>query len=129
MNHLKKFALMMCAILCMAGVCSCEEDTTEDVYTIQIGEMSDSYTDNLLLQSCVTVSLANYMAQSEQVLRTEKAAKEWFDGACLQVKDSWKMVNTIVSIQPDTWVELKLVNSNNAVVKAKKVKFEENKLD
>ena len=125
MKTLKTFALMLCAIVCAIGFTSCEDDTTEDVYTIKVGEMSEAYSENAVLQTCVGISLAEYIATSEPIARTEKDAKIWLDGACEQVKDSWTLVNTLVTIKPDTWVMLDLVNSKNAVVKSKKVKFEE----
>lgn len=124
MKTLKTFALMLCAIVCAIGFTSCE-DTTEDVYTIKVGEMSEAYSENAVLQTCVGISLAEYIATSEPIARTEKDAKIWLDGACEQVKDSWTIVNTVVTIKPDTWVMLDLVNSKNKVVKSKKVKFEE----
>ncbi len=120
---------MLCAVLCVTGMVACEDDTTEDIYTIKVGEMSDAYSENTILKTTVGVSLAEYLTTSEQTTRTEKEAKEWFEGACEQVKDSWKLVNTFVTIEPDTWVVLDLVNSKNAIVKSKKVKFEENKME
>ena len=125
MKALKQFALMICAIVCAMGFSSCENNTTEDFYTIQVGEMSEAYSDNVLLQTTVTVSLAEYIATSEQIARTEKDAKIWLDGACEQVKESYTIVNTLVTIKPNTWVMLDLVNSKNKIVKSKKVKFEE----
>ena len=125
MKTLKSFALMLCFIVCATGFTSCEDDTTEDVYTIKVGEMSEAYSENVILQTCVGITLADYIASSEPVARTEKDAKIWLDGACLKVKDAWTIVNTVVTIKPDTWVMLDLVNSKNAVVKSKKVKFEE----
>ena len=125
MKALKQFTLMICAIVCAMGFVSCEDNTTEDIYTIKVGEMSEAYSENLILQTCVTASLAEYIATSEQVTRTEKEAKIWLDGACEQVKDSWTIVNTLVTIKPDTWVMLDLVNSKNKIVKSQKVKFEE----
>ena len=125
MKALKQFTLMICAIVCAMGFVSCEDNTTEDVYTIKVGEMSEAYSENLILQTCVTASLTQYIATSEVTTRTEKEAKTWLDGACEQVKDSWTIVNTLVTIKPDTWVMLDLVNSKNKIVKSQKVKFEE----
>ena len=125
MKTLKQFALMLCAIVCALGFTSCEDNTTEDTYTIKVGEMSEAYSQNLILQTCVTASLTQYIATSEVTTRTEKEAKTWLDGACEQVKDSWTIVNTLVTIKPNTWVMLDLVNSKNKIVKSQKVKFEE----
>ena len=125
MKTLKQFALMLCAIVCALGFTSCEDNTTEDIYTIKVGEMSEAYSQNLILQTCVTASLTQYIATSEVTTRTEKEAKTWLDGACEQVKDSWTIVNTLVTIKPNTWVMLDLVNSKNKIVKSQKVKFEE----
>lgn len=125
MKTLKKFALMICAIVCALGFTSCEDNTTEDIYTIKVGEMSEAYSENAILQTCVGISLAEYIATSEPIARTQKDAKIWLDGACEQVKESYTIVNTLVTIKPDTWVMLDLVNSKNKIVKSKKVKFEE----
>lgn len=125
MKTLKKFALMICAIVCALGFTSCEDNTTEDIYTIKVGEMSEAYSENAILQTCVGISLAEYIATSEPIARTQKDAKIWLDGACEQVKEAYTIVNTLVTIKPDTWVMLDLVNSKNKIVKSKKVKFEE----
>lgn len=125
MKILKQFTLMLCAIFCAIGFTSCEDNTTEDMYTIKVGEMSEAYSENLLLQTCVTASLAEYIATSEITTRTEKEAKTWLDGACEQVHESWTIVNTLVTVKPNTWLMLDLVNSKNKIVKSKKVKFEE----
>ena len=125
MKALKQFTLMICAIVCAMGFTSCEDNTTTDMYTIKVGEMSDAYSKNIILQTCVTASLAEYIATSEQVTCTEKEAKIWLDGACNQVEESWTLVNTLITVNPDTWVMLDLVNSKNKIVKSQKVKFEE----
>lgn len=125
MKILKQLALVLCAIAFVVGFISCEDNTTEDVYTIKVGEMSDAYSNNIILQTCVTASLTEYITTSGQVTRTEKDAKIWLDGACAKVQDSWTLVNTLVTVKPDTWVMLDLVNSKNKIVKSKKVKFEE----
>lgn len=125
MKALKQFTLMICAIVCAMGFVSCEDNTTTDMYTIKVGEMSEAYSENVILQTCVGISLAEYIATSEPIARTEKDAKIWLDGACEQVKDSWTIVNTLVTIKPNTWVMLDLVNSKNKIVKSQKVKFEE----
>ena len=125
MKTLKKLALMIGVIVCAVGFISCEDNTTEDVYTIKVGEMSDAYSKNIILQTCVTASLTEYIATSGQVTRTEKDANIWLDGACAKGKDSWTLVNTLVTVKPDTWVMLDLVNSKNKIIKSKKVKFEE----
>ena len=125
MKTLKQFALMICAIVCAMGFSSCEDNTTEDFYTIQVGEMSEAYSDNVLLQTTVTVSLAEYIATSEQITRTERDAKTWLDGACKQIVNSWSKVSSVVTIKDNTWVMIDLVNSKNKVVKSNKVKFED----
>ena len=125
MKTLKQFALMICAIVCAVGFTSCEDNTTQDFYTIEVGEMSEAYSQNIILQTCVGVSLTEYIATSEHVARTEKEAKTWLDGACLQAQESLTVVNTVINIKPDTWVMFDLVNSKNKIVKSKKVKFEE----
>ena len=116
---------MICAIVCALGFTSCEDNTTEDIYSIKVGEMSEAYSEDVILQTCVGISLAEYIATSEPIARTEKDAKIWLDGACEQVKESYTIVNELVTIKPDTWVMLDLVNSKNKIVKSKKVKFEE----
>ncbi|MBR6757363.1 MAG: hypothetical protein IKM35_02650 [Bacteroidaceae bacterium] len=131
MKNIKNFAWMLCALLCMTAFTACEDDT-EDFYGISVGEMSDAFKENYLLQTCVGVALTDPMIEGvdgSEKLRTEKEAKQWFDSVCDKVKNSWTIVNTFVAIEPDTWLELQLVNSNNAVVKTKKVKFEVNKIE
>lgn len=126
MKNLKKFVWLFCAILGMTTFVACEEDMTEDYYTIEIGEMSDAYKDNYLLQTCVNLVITEYSVNtSGAVMRTEKNAKEWFDAACNNIQNSWTLINTVITIEPDTWVELQLVNSNNKEIKTKKVKFPE----
>lgn len=125
MRKEKLFAYLLCMLFVMPFFVACEDDTTEDVYTIKIGEMSDAYAANITLQTCVGVTLADCMIDvAGGIKRTEKNAKEWFDATCNSVKNSGSKINMLVTIEPDTWVELQLLNSNNAVVKAKKVKFE-----
>ena len=124
MKTLKQFALMICAIVCAMGFSSCEDNTTEDFYTIQVVEMSEAYSDNVLLQTTVIVSLADYVG-SEQMTRTERDAKIWLDRACEQIVNSWSKVSSVVTVKDNTWVMIDLVNSKNKVVKSKKVKFEE----
>ncbi len=129
MKNIQRFAWMLCALLCITAFTACEDDT-EDFYGVSVGEMSDAFKENYLLQTCVAVALSDPMIEdATEKLRTEKEAKEWFDSVCDKVKNSWTMVNMFVAIEPDTWLELELVNSNNAVVKAKKVKFEVNKIE
>lgn len=124
MKGLKRFALLMCAVLSVACFTACDDDTQEDMYTIQVGEMSEAYTQNTTLNVAVGVVLAGYLTETGSELRTEKEAKRWFEGACEKVEDADMYVNTIVVIKPNTWVELKLVNSRNAVVKKEKVDFD-----
>lgn len=126
MKDFKRVVWLLCAMFCLMTFVACEEDKTEDFYTIRMGEVSDAYKGNYLLQVCVNGTLSGFSLDTPgPVLRTEKEAKEWFDGACNSVKNSWTLMNSLITIEPDTWVELQLLNSNNAIVKSKKVKFEE----
>ncbi|MBQ2980131.1 MAG: hypothetical protein IJE18_08505 [Bacteroidaceae bacterium] len=119
MNNLKKFAFLFFAICGLISFVACEENNVEDVYTIQVGEMSDAYSDNIILQAKVAVELAPYIADTQ--VRTGKDAKAWFDAACDDVKKS--VDESSIVIAEDTWVNFKLVDSKNAVIKTRKLKF------
>ena len=80
MKNLKKFAFLFFAICGLISFVACEENNVEDVYTIQVGEMSDAYSDNIILQAKVAVELAPYIADTQ--VRTGKDDKA-ADGASL----------------------------------------------
>lgn len=126
MKNLKKFALALCAVLSLTAFVSCDDEKTEDYYSIRLGEESEAYSNNLLLQICVTTDLLSFTATSEDnhTLRSEKEAKAWFDEACESVKESYQGGGDLIVIAEDTWVFLELVNSKNAIVKSKKVTFD-----